>query len=114
MRPSVEEWQGECHHFASTDLVFSRFSPTFASRYIACLTGSQTGGVEDMTDRETRQSRKRRRQELMAQAMKEREVRAVGPELTGPQGVGAPRVTGPDDRNRTAEPGGPKKLPLPD
>ncbi len=67
-----------------------------------------------MTDRETRQSRKRRRQELIAQATKEREVRAVGPELTGPQGVGAPRVTGSETSNRTDQQGGPRKLPLPD
>ncbi len=49
-----------------------------------------------MPNRETRQDRKKRRQELIAQAMREREVRAAGPELTGPQGVGAPRATGSD------------------
>lgn len=70
-----------------------------------------------MTDRETRQSRKRRRQELIAQATREREIRAAGPELTGPHGVGAPRATGSDVPARGKQPDaqtGPKKLPLPD
>lgn len=49
-----------------------------------------------MPNRETRHERKKKRQEMIEQAMREREVRAAGPELTGPHGVGAPRVTGPE------------------
>ncbi len=67
-----------------------------------------------MTDRETRQSRKQRRRELIAQATREREVRAAGPELTGPQKAGAPRATGSETGKQPNQPGGPKKLPLPD
>jgi hypothetical protein len=49
-----------------------------------------------MPNRQTRHDRKKRRQELIDQAMHDREVRGAGPELTGPQGVGAPRATGSD------------------
>ncbi len=65
-----------------------------------------------MPNRETRHDRKKRRQELIAQAMREREVRAAGPELTGPQGVGAPRATGSDVPAQEAT--DPKKGRLPD
>ncbi len=62
-----------------------------------------------MPNRETRHDRKKRRQELIAQAMRDRDVRAAGPELTGPRGVGAPRATGqavPTPDEATARPKG--------
>ena len=62
-----------------------------------------------MADRETKANRKKRRHELIEQAMREREVRAAGPELTGPHGVGAPRATEADVKG---EP--PKKPRLPE
>ena len=49
-----------------------------------------------MPNRETRHDRKKRRQELIAQGKRDREVRAAGPELTGPRGVGAPSATASD------------------
>ncbi len=65
-----------------------------------------------MPNRETRHDRKKRRQELIAQAIRDREVRAAGPELTGPHGVGAPRATGSDVPARDEEPKAPKgRLP---
>ncbi len=67
-----------------------------------------------MTDRATRQSRKQRRQELIAQANRERQEKGVGSELTGPQGVGAPRATGSDVPASQPTQPGPRKLPLPD
>ena len=65
-----------------------------------------------MTDRQTRQSRKRRRQEMIEQATHDREVKGAGQELSGPQGVGAPRVTESDIP--ATHPAGTRKLPLPD
>jgi hypothetical protein len=64
-----------------------------------------------MPNRETRHDRKKRRQELIAQAMRDREVRAARPELTGPQGVGAPRVTNPDVPAGNQATGPKRKLP---
>jgi hypothetical protein len=64
-----------------------------------------------MPSRETRHDRKKRRQELIEQAMREREVRAAGPDLTGPQGVGAPRATGSDAAAHKQATGPKKKLP---
>ncbi len=65
-----------------------------------------------MPNRETRHDRKKRRQELIAQAMRDRDVRAAGPELTGPHGVGAPRATGADVPAREEEAGNRKgRLP---
>ncbi len=46
--------------------------------------------------KDKRQSKRQRREEIMARANRERQTQAVGPQLTGPQGVGAPRVTGSD------------------
>ncbi len=49
-----------------------------------------------MKDREKHLSKRQRREEIMARANRARQKEATGPLLTGPQGVGAPRVTGPD------------------
>ncbi len=66
-----------------------------------------------MADRETKANRKKRRQELIAQAQAKRDqMRAAGPELTGPQGVGAPRATGSEAGGR--RPAESRKVPLPD
>ncbi len=65
-----------------------------------------------MPNRETRHDRKKRRQEIVAQALRDREVRAAGPELTGPQGVGAPRAAGSDVPARNQP--NPKKGRLPE
>ncbi len=55
-----------------------------------------------------KKSKRQRREEMMARANRERQTqgqpRAAGPELTGPQGVGAPRVTGSDVPARGAAP----------
>ena len=66
-----------------------------------------------MTERQTRQSRKRRRQELVDQVMRDRQVKGAGAELSGPRGGGVPRATGSETRNEN-QPAGTKKLPLPD
>ncbi len=65
-----------------------------------------------MADRETRANRKKRRQELIAQAMRDRETRAAGSESTGTQGGGAPRGAGSEVAGKAQA--GPKKVPLPD
>ncbi len=49
-----------------------------------------------MPNRETRHDRKKRRQEMIAQATRDREVRAAGPEPTSPRGAGAPREAASD------------------
>ncbi len=56
-----------------------------------------------MPNRETRHDRKKRRQELIAQAMKDREVRGAGAEVTRPHGVGAPRATGSEQKEETGQ-----------
>ena len=64
-----------------------------------------------MPNRETRHDRKKRRQELIEQAMRDREIRAAGPERTGRQGVGAPRATSADKPGRDAAAKGRGRLP---
>jgi hypothetical protein len=49
-----------------------------------------------MKDHAKHLSKRQRREEIMARANRGRQPEAAGPTLTGPQGVGAPRVTGPD------------------
>ncbi len=49
-----------------------------------------------MKDRAKHLSKRQRREEIMARANRARQNQAAGPMLTGPQGVGAPRVTGRD------------------
>ena len=47
-----------------------------------------------MPNRETRHDRKKRRQELIEPAMRDREVGAAEPEHPAPKGAGTPRQTG--------------------
>ncbi len=64
-----------------------------------------------------KKSKRQRREEIMARVNRERQdqgqPRPAGPELTGPQGVGAPRVTGSDVPARGSAPqqGPGKRLP---
>ncbi len=58
-----------------------------------------------MKDRAKHLSKRQRREEIMARANRARQQQPAGPALTGPQGVGAPRVTGQDqDVPGTAQP----------
>ena len=58
-----------------------------------------------MKDRSKHLSKRQRREEIMARANRARQSEGAGSKLSGPQGVGAPRVTGhdqdvPDDATR--------------
>jgi hypothetical protein len=48
-----------------------------------------------MKDRSKHLSKRQRREEIMARANRARQSGGTGETLTGPQGVGEPRVTGP-------------------
>jgi hypothetical protein len=67
-----------------------------------------------MKDRETRQNRKRHREELIAQATRDRQNREGTSEPAGPGGVRAKASDIPARGGQPSNPTGTKKLPLPD